>query len=195
MMGFHFNRILGVIGLGLGSHINPYLESIMTMVKQGLAARRAGCLEAMRCVSLLAQALGPALNQYMNDILGLMFETGLSPTLTQCLTDIVKYVPSYLPVIQERLLDLLSVVLSGKPYYHSGTPASFRKKKVVAQVRPSLSMETINPHCGMSCRFIINDSKNYNASNSNVSNVSLCLWLLVVRFKKERPSITNSRHI
>jgi serine/threonine-protein kinase mTOR len=119
----------------LGQHINPYLESIMITVRQGLSNRRPGCMEAMQCVSLLAQALGPALQPHMGDILGLMFETGLSVTLTQCLTELVKHVPSYLPVIQDRLLDLLSLVLSGKPYYHPGTPASFRKKKVIAQVK------------------------------------------------------------
>jgi serine/threonine-protein kinase mTOR len=58
-----------------------------------------------------------------------MFDAGLNPRLPQCLSELVQHVPSYLATIQERLLDLLSMVLSNNPYYHPGTPASFRVKK------------------------------------------------------------------
>lgn len=128
---------LGEMAIALTSSINPYLDQIMSMVRSCLASKRIGYVESMQCVSMIAKAVGPALNQYLNDILKLMFETGLSVTLTYCLTELVKYIPSYLSVIQERLLDLLSSVLSGKPYYHSGTPISFRKKKDKTQVSNS----------------------------------------------------------
>jgi serine/threonine-protein kinase mTOR len=128
---------MGEMALALKSHINPYLEQIMAMVRQILVSKRPGYIEAMQCVSMLSQAVGPALSQYLGDILGLMFDTGLSTSLTDCLTELVRFTPSFLPMIQERLLDLLSLVLSGKPYYHSGTPASFRKKKASPQFMDS----------------------------------------------------------
>jgi len=58
-----------------------------------------------------------------------MFDAGLNSRLPQCLSELVQHVPAYLATIQERLLDLLSMVLSGNPYYHPGTPMSFRIKK------------------------------------------------------------------
>jgi hypothetical protein len=40
------------------------------MVKAGLLSKKSGYLEAMVCVKMLALAVGPALNVYMNEILG-----------------------------------------------------------------------------------------------------------------------------
>lgn len=53
---------------------------------------------------------------HMPEILPLMVATGLSETLTEALSDLATYVPSLLPSIQIRLLDVLSLVLSNKPF-------------------------------------------------------------------------------
>lgn len=37
--------------------------------------------------------------------------------------DLARYIPSFLPIIQERLLNLLSIILSGKPFKTLGSPA------------------------------------------------------------------------
>jgi len=128
------------------------LDSIIGVVKVGLN-RKTFCPEAISCVSMLALAVGSALDNYMLDLLStslslsharslplymintptrhiaLMFDAGLNSRLPQCLSELVQHVPAYLATIQERLLDLLSMVLSGNPYYHPGTPMSFRIKK------------------------------------------------------------------
>lgn len=48
---------------------------------------------------------------HMPEILPLMVATGLSETLTDALSDLATYVPSLVPSIQIRLLDVLSLVL------------------------------------------------------------------------------------
>ena len=110
------------------------MEQILQTLKQCLSNKRLGCMEALQSISMFAKAVGSEIDPFITENLQLLFDTGLSIVLTKCLSDLVIYIPSHLPIIQERLLDLLSIVLSGKPYYHSGTPASFRKKKVNAQV-------------------------------------------------------------
>ena len=116
------------------------------MLRSGLSNRK-GHIEALSCISMLSRAVGPFLEPYIGDTLGIssftvlliwerdsnkfiasMFDTGLSPALTQSLSDLVTNIPSFLPKIQERLLNLISMVLSNKPYYHPGTPLSLRKK-------------------------------------------------------------------
>ena len=59
-----------------------------------------------------------------------MFGAGLSPTLTKALTELSTHIPALLPLIQEQLLNMLSVVLAGKPYFHPGTPALLRGKVI-----------------------------------------------------------------
>ena len=74
-----------------------------------------------------------------------MFDTGMSATLTNTLTELVTDIPEQLPVIQERLLNLLSTVLANKPYYHPGTPASFRKQKSTAGAPGMVSQSLVLP--------------------------------------------------
>ena len=120
---------LGELALALRGNITPYLETIMSMVKTGLVKQRNAPLkEAMQCLSMLALAEKTALNPYMDDVLNLMFDNGLSQDLTNSLTEIAQHLPTHLPEIQERLLQLLSSILVNKPYYHPGTPEGFKKR-------------------------------------------------------------------
>ena len=58
----------------------------------------------------------------MEALLDPMFACGLSESLTQALTDMAHYIPPIKPMIQEKLLDLLALVLSGRPYKPLGCP-------------------------------------------------------------------------
>jgi FKBP12-rapamycin complex-associated protein len=71
---------------------------------------------------MLATAVGQALTKYMHDLLDLIFACGLSVKLTQALVDLSHYLPPLLPTIQERLLNMISMVLCGRPFKPLGSP-------------------------------------------------------------------------
>ena len=64
---------------------------------------------------MLSIAVEQTLSKYMEALLGPIFACGLSESLTQALVDMAHYIPPIKPLIQERLLDMLSLVLCGQP--------------------------------------------------------------------------------
>ncbi|KAJ7026840.1 FAT domain-containing protein [Mycena alexandri] len=58
----------------------------------------------------------------LHDHLHLLFAAGLSEGLRACLGAVARAIPPLLGVIQDRLLDLLSHILSGTPYTRLGAP-------------------------------------------------------------------------
>lgn len=72
---------------------------------------------------MLAISVGPNLQLHLPDsFLDEMFASGLSNALRQALVDMSRHIPAMLPVIQERLLNVLSVILSGEPFHPPGAP-------------------------------------------------------------------------
>ena len=71
---------------------------------------------------MLSIAVGMALTKYMEALVDPMFSCGLSPSLTQALVDMAHYVNPIKGLLQEKLLDLLSLVLSGRPFRPLGCP-------------------------------------------------------------------------
>ena len=74
------------------------------------------------CISMLSIAVGQTLTKYMEALMDPMFACGLSDSLTQALVDMAHYIQPIRPMIQEKLLDLLSLVLSGRPFKQLGCP-------------------------------------------------------------------------
>jgi FKBP12-rapamycin complex-associated protein len=74
------------------------------------------------CISMLSMACGQTLSKYMETLLDPIFACGLSPSLTQALVDMAHYIPPIKPTIQEKLLDMLSMVLCGTPFKPLGCP-------------------------------------------------------------------------
>ena len=68
----------------------------------------------------------------------LMFSGGLNPTLTEALTELAIHIPSMLPVIQEKLMDQLSIVLAGRPFTHPGNRTTKLRKSI--SVQPSITV-------------------------------------------------------
>lgn len=116
---------------------------------------------------MLASAVGPNLTKLLHDQLDLMFTCGLSEPLRQALVAIARHIPPLLKTIQglsfsdacisiahrnlDRLLDLLSNVLSGQPYKPLGAPAAVARGDInreLPQVRPffvtALNIKIIN---------------------------------------------------
>ena len=74
------------------------------------------------CLSMISIAVGQALSKHMLTLLDPVFACGLSDALTQALVDMAHYIPPAKPIIQEKLLELLSQVLSGRPFLPLGAP-------------------------------------------------------------------------
>ena len=74
------------------------------------------------CISMLSIAVGQTLTKYMEALIDPMFACGLSESLTQALVDMAHFIPPVKPMIQGKLLDLLSLVLSGRPFKPLGCP-------------------------------------------------------------------------
>jgi FKBP12-rapamycin complex-associated protein len=66
---------------------------------------------AMACIGMLATALGEQMKPHLLPLLDGMFNTGLSQPLIDTLTSIGTHIPTLLPIIQNRLLDMLSTLL------------------------------------------------------------------------------------
>lgn len=73
---------------------------------------------------MLAISVGPALTKHMHEMLDYMFAVGLTESLRSSLTDLSANIPPLLSTIQERLLDMLSVVLFSRSYVHPGAPGT-----------------------------------------------------------------------
>lgn len=71
---------------------------------------------------MIAIAVGQTMTKYMHALLDPIFACGLSDALTQALVDMAHYIPPARQTIQEKLLDLLSTVLCGRPFQTLGSP-------------------------------------------------------------------------
>ncbi|KAE8131038.1 armadillo-type protein [Aspergillus pseudotamarii] len=112
---------IGKIANAVGPAITQYLDSIIIYIQEGLAMKarnRAGVNEApmFECISILSLAVGEVLSKYMEALLDPIFACGLSKLLTQALVDMVHYIPPIKCTIQEKLLDMLSIILCGTPF-------------------------------------------------------------------------------
>jgi len=100
---------------------------------------------------MLAAAVGPNLTKLLHDQLDLMLACGLSEPLQHALVAIARYIPPLLKTIQgqapsrhapsicsfrlDRLLDLLSHILSGQPYKALGAPPSIGRTDMAVMTR------------------------------------------------------------
>jgi FKBP12-rapamycin complex-associated protein len=120
---------IGRIAMAVGSSIAPHLDAIVLAIKESLVTkgknRGFNDTPAYDCISMLAIAVGPALTKYMHELLTYMFAGGLTESLRQSLVDLSTNIPPLLATIQDRLLDMLSIILFGKPYTHPGAPPRF----------------------------------------------------------------------
>ncbi|KAG0044728.1 phosphatidylinositol kinase- protein kinase tor1 [Gryganskiella cystojenkinii] len=121
---------IGKVALVARADMGPYLDDILICIKEGLRMKSKNRIQTdtpiFSCVSMLANAVGQALTKHMHELLELMFATGLSEHLRQSLSDLSNCIPPLLPVIQERLLNMLSMILSGQMYKPLGAPNTSR---------------------------------------------------------------------
>jgi serine/threonine-protein kinase mTOR len=88
---------------------------------------------------MLATAVGQALTKHLHDLLELMFACGLTEPLRQALVDLAHNIPPLLPVIQERLLNLLSNILCGQNFRPPGSPERANARRVPSKANQRLA--------------------------------------------------------
>ncbi|KAI0078720.1 phosphatidylinositol 3-kinase [Panus rudis PR-1116 ss-1] len=123
---------IGHVATAVGSEMKQFLDTIMAHIKTCLqmhGKKNAPSEEPIfQCIGMLASAVGPNLTKLLHDQLDLMFACGLSEPLHQALVHISRHIPPLLKTIQDRLLDMLSLILSGQNYKPLGAPPLVRSE-------------------------------------------------------------------
>jgi FKBP12-rapamycin complex-associated protein len=115
---------IGKVALAVGRSANHYLETILQAVNESLTIKSKKVdASIFECISMLAIAIGTPLTKFMPTLLDNMFLCELSDALRQALMDLSSNIPSTLPIIQERMLDMLSLILCDQPFVLPGTPS------------------------------------------------------------------------
>lgn len=126
---------IGDIAFQVGSNVAPYMDSILDNIRDGLLtkfkSRKGFEREIFYCIAKLACAVGPALSKNLNeDLLDLMLACPLSDYMQETLTTLIDKIPSLGPVINEKLLDMLCLSLSGDKFRPPGSPISLKPLSV-----------------------------------------------------------------
>lgn len=138
-------RSIGLVSLEVGNQMATYLDAILDNIREGLLfdgsslilsntsinvapKYRANKKEIepaiFDCISKLSIAVGPALTKHLQrDILDMMFKNcSLSMHMQEVLQTLITNIPMLTDVINMKLLNLLSLVLSGKVFQPPGSP-------------------------------------------------------------------------
>lgn len=118
---------IGNIAKAVRSNMAFYLEPILENVREGLTmkGRQRKELESpiFECLSLLAHSVGQALAKHISkEVLDLLFACGLSHSLASCLNVFMIYIPPLQDTIRDRVLTMLSLILSGNVFRKPGAP-------------------------------------------------------------------------
>ncbi|EGG01362.1 uncharacterized protein MELLADRAFT_117828 [Melampsora larici-populina 98AG31] len=125
---------IGHVALAVKHHMQLYLEAILASIKEALVNRgkknspSEGSI--FQCISMCASAVGQAMTKHMHELLELMFANGLTDALREALVDLAHHIPPLLPIIQDKLLDLIALTLSGEKFKPPGTPMNWRATNV-----------------------------------------------------------------
>ncbi|CUM64043.1 uncharacterized protein PRCAT00001631001 [Priceomyces carsonii] len=136
---------IGLIALEVGNQMATYLDAILDNIREGLSsdsnslilsdspiivsakfrlARRDTEPAIFDCIEKLSIAVGPALTKHLQrDILDMMFSNcSLSKHMEDVLHTLIDNIPTLVNLINIKLLNLLSLVLSGKKFQPPGSP-------------------------------------------------------------------------
>lgn len=117
---------IGELALAVGDAISRYLDRIYECIREGLTSKsikKPIVTEALVCIGMLGKTFGERISERTLSLLDQMFSAGLNPVLISSLQMITENASSLLSRIQERLLDLISLVLARTLYRASGTPS------------------------------------------------------------------------
>ena len=135
------------LNLECKNYVDEIIKQINTLFNSKM---RKLCIDDLfQCISLLSKALPAELSPFLPELISMIFTSGLSYQMRQTLADISLNVTSFVPVIQDKLLNLLSMVLTNHPYRPSflSTTTNSNKSKVYEPKDPLLiilALETLS---------------------------------------------------
>ncbi|KAI5965219.1 TOR1 [Candida pseudojiufengensis] len=120
------------------------------------------------CIGKLSIAVGPALTKHLQrDILDMMFANcSLSKHMQDALQTLIKNIPTLTSLINDKLLNLLSLVLSGKAFQPPGSPYGSIKMK--SNLAKDCRLIMISRDTGLSINNIRADPQNYERLDSQI---------------------------
>lgn len=132
------------------------------------------------CLGQLSIAIGPALTKHLQrDILDLIFTyCTLSAYMQDVLITLVGNIPCLEPIINAKLLNLLSYVLAGKAFLHPGAPTGTTKMDAAAARQYRLEM--IARDTGLTTSSL---AHNHDAHNSLDADVTVQALQMLANFK------------
>lgn len=113
--------------------ITTYLDSILDNIRDGLNSRSSKHKNEIEpaifyCVGKLAYAVGPALTKHLQkDILDLLLNCSLTDHMRECLLTLTQRIPPLETTINRKILNLLSLCLSGYRFSSPGSPNGQKK--------------------------------------------------------------------
>lgn len=122
---------IGDIAYHVGSEIGPYLDAIVENLRDGLETkfktRKEFEKDIFYCVSKLACAVRPLLAKYLNrGLLDALLACPLSDHMQETLLVICEKIPSMEVTVNEKLLNIICLVLSGEKFRPPGSPTPMK---------------------------------------------------------------------
>lgn len=113
------------------------------------------------CIGKLSIAVGPALTKHLQrDILDMMFSNcSLSKHMQDVLQTLITNIPSLTETINKKLLNLLSLVLSGKTFQPPGSP--YGSIKINESLARDYRLIMISRDTGLSISSILSNTETY----------------------------------
>ncbi|ODQ81853.1 hypothetical protein BABINDRAFT_160083 [Babjeviella inositovora NRRL Y-12698] len=128
---------IGNIAFEVQGQMATYMDAILDNIRDGLSFKQRHKRDIEQaifsCIGKLASAVGPALTKHLQrDILDMMLGCALSPHMQATLQILAEEIPPLEPLINAKLLNLLSLCLSGNAFRPPGAPNAARHMNPVA---------------------------------------------------------------
>lgn len=143
---------IGLISLEVGGHITTYLDGIMSNIREALMSKNLKVKKEVEplcfdCLSQLAIAIGASLTKYLHShhVLKLVLKSSINDHLITLLKIFIENLPSLEPIINEKLINTVSLCLSGYAFQPSGSPNLKRTMNHVLAHNYRLSMISKDP--------------------------------------------------
>lgn len=159
-------------GNGPGASAAAGLSTISTSASSGSAKQRASRKDTepaiFDCIGKLSIAVGPALTKHLQrDILDMMFTNcSLSRPMEEVLQTLIENIPMLTEIINMKLLNLLSLVLSGKTFQPPGSP--YGTIKINESLARDYRLIMISRDTGLSINNILNNVEAYETYDSAI---------------------------